>query len=49
MGIGEKDRKPSLVVYMKKMSPKLVQRIPKIIEGFEVRIEESGEFIALNP
>ncbi len=49
VGIGGKKRKPNIVVYVKKMSPKLVQTIPKEIEGFEVRIEESGEFVAFNP
>lgn len=49
VGIGGKERKPNLVVYVMKMSPKLVQTIPKEIEGFEVHIEESGEFVAFNP
>ena len=47
--IGEKNRKPCLVVYVAKMSSELVEAIPKQIEGFMVCIEESGEFVALGP
>ena len=49
VGIGEKNRKPCLVVYVAKMSPELVEEIPKLIEGYLVYIEESGEFVALGP
>ncbi len=49
VAIGEKNRKPCLVVYVAKMSPELVEAIPKQIEGFLVYIEESGEFVALGP
>jgi hypothetical protein len=47
VAIGEKDKKPCLIVYVAKASPKLTNAIPKEIEGFEVLIEESGEFVAL--
>ena len=49
VAIGEKNRKPCLVVYVAKMSPELVEAIPKQIEGFTVCTEESGEFAALGP
>jgi len=48
VGIGLKNRRRCIVVYVKKMSPKLAESIPKKIEGFEVRIEETGELKALN-
>ena len=49
VAIGEKDGKPCLVVYVAKVSPGLREAIPKQIEGVEVSIEESGEFVALAP
>jgi hypothetical protein len=49
VAIGEKNRKPCLVVYVAKMSSELVEAVPKQIEGFIVYIEESDEFVALAP
>jgi hypothetical protein len=49
VAIGEKDGKTCLVVYVAKDSPRLREAIPRQIEGVEVRIEESGEFVALAP
>jgi hypothetical protein len=47
VAIGGRGKKPCIMVYVKRISPKLVKAIPKKLEGFEVRIEETGEFKAL--
>ena len=46
VGIGEKDKKPHIAVYVEKASQELANAIPKEIEGFKVRIEETGRFVA---
>jgi hypothetical protein len=47
VAIGGGGKKPCIMVYVKRMSPELVKAIPQKLEGFEVRIEETGEFKAL--
>lgn len=37
------DSTPCIGVLVVKMTPELERRIPKVIEGYEVRCEESGE------
>ena len=51
VGIGSdpKTRKRCIVVYVKKRSPKLEKVIPRDLGGFKVRVEESGNFVALSP
>lgn len=44
---GERDGKACIVVYVAKVSKSIMEQIPKQIEGFLVRVEESGEFRAL--
>jgi hypothetical protein len=41
------DNKPCIKVYVIRKTPELVQRIPDILEGYPVMIEETGEFRAL--
>ncbi len=39
---------PCIKVYVIKKTPELTERIPRVIEGFPVDIEETGEFRALS-
>lgn len=41
------DDKPCIKVYVIKKTPELDQKIPDIIEGYRIMIEETGEFRAL--
>lgn len=47
VAIGENKKAPCIMVYLKKKSPKVLESIPKEIDGFEVCTEETGEFNAL--
>ena len=39
--------KPCIIVYVTKKEPSLVKKIPDILEGYQIIIEETGEFKAL--
>ncbi len=39
---------PCIKVYVIKVTPALTEKIPKVIEGFPVDIEETGEFHAVS-
>ena len=41
------DGKPCIKVYVIKKTPELNNKIPHILEGYPVSIEETGEFKAL--
>lgn len=41
------DDKPCIKVYVIKETPELEQKIPRILEGYPVMIEETGEIRAL--
>ncbi len=41
------DKKPCIVIYVIQKTPELEQKIPATLEGFPVRIEETGEIRAL--
>jgi len=41
------DGKPCIKVYVKKKTPELDQKIPSVLEGYPVIVEETGEFRAL--
>jgi hypothetical protein len=47
VGIGAVDDKPALLVMVVKKTPDLEQKIPKMIEGYPVLLEETGEIRAL--
>ncbi len=47
VGIGEELGKPFIKVYVAKKTKSLETKIPKQMEGYPVKIEESGEFKAL--
>lgn len=49
VAIGKRNGKPCILVFVKRISPKMMAAIPKEIEGFEVYTEETGEFKALSP
>lgn len=49
VAIGERRGKPCILVFVKRISPKMIEAIPQKIEGFEVCIEETGEFKSLSP
>ena len=42
------DGQPCIKVYLIKMTPELTEKIPKLIEGFPVDFEETGEIRALS-
>ncbi len=48
VGIGEDDRKPGRVikVYVERATPSLQKKIPSQLEGYPVRLEQTGEFHA---
>lgn len=43
---GKHNRKPCILVFVAHRSDELVKQVPSDIEGYPVRIEESGEFKA---
>lgn len=45
--IGESDGKPCIKVYVVKKTKEIEQKIPAVLEGHKVVIEETGEFRAL--
>ena len=45
--IGESEGKPCIKVYVVKKTKEIEQRIPTVLEGHKVVIEETGEFRAL--
>ena len=47
VGIGAVDGKPVILVLVIKKTPELEQRIPKMLEGYPVVIQETGEVRAL--
>ncbi len=49
VGVGQSlcDDKPCIKVYVIKETPELNQKIPRILEGYPVMIEETGEIRAL--
>ena len=47
IAIGQEDKKSCIIVYVKEAKPEVIKAIPKEIEGFHVKIEETGEFVAL--
>ncbi len=40
---------PCIKVYVKRKTPDLLRRIPSVIEGHAVSVEETGEIRALDP
>lgn len=47
IAIGQENKKSCIIVYVKEVKPEVMKAIPKEIEGFHVKIEETGEFVAL--
>ncbi len=46
-GIGERDGKPCIKVFVAKKTAELEKKIPSQVDGYPVVIEETGEFKAL--
>ena len=44
---GDFNGEPCLKVFAVKKSPKLLQQIPQLLGGYQVIVEETGEFRAL--
>ena len=44
---GECGGEPCIKIYVTKSTPDLLERIPSMIEGFSITVEESGEIRAL--
>jgi hypothetical protein len=47
--IGDCDGKPCIKVLVSKKTPELLKKIPSELEGYQVQIDESGEFRRLDP
>ena len=49
VGVGESlcDDKPCIKVYVSQETPELERKIPQMLEGYPVKIEETGEIRAL--
>ena len=45
---GEQNSAPCIVVYVKEMTEEIKRRIPPEVEGYAVRVEQTGEFRALD-
>ena len=45
VGIGVREGEECIIVFVKKINKKIVESIPKNINGYRVYIEEVGEFI----
>ncbi|HEY4308893.1 MAG TPA: hypothetical protein VGN12_05525 [Pirellulales bacterium] len=46
IGEGRKDDKPAVVVMVRQLTPDIVSRIPTLLDGHPVVVEESGEIRA---
>lgn len=46
VGIGEKDGKPAIIVMVRELTQDVRSRLPQVIEGHPVVVEQSGEIIA---
>jgi hypothetical protein len=46
IGLGRKDGKPVIVIMVERLTPGLMTRLPKAVEGHPVVVEESGEISA---
>jgi hypothetical protein len=46
LGIGEKDGSPAIVILINQLTPALKEQLPKLLEGYLVVIEQSGEIAA---
>ncbi len=46
IGVGRKGGRACIMVYVRKAEPEILKTLPKEMEGFPVRVEES-EFFAL--
>jgi len=47
IAVGSRGGKPCITVYVKEAKPEILKSIPKVIEGYPVMTEESGDFVAL--
>ena len=48
-GIGERNGEPCLRIFVRRKTPRLLQKLPKVVDGFVVDIVESGEFRPRGP
>jgi hypothetical protein len=48
-GIGERNGEPCLRIFVRRKTPRLLQKLPTAADGFVVDIVESGEFRAREP
>ncbi len=47
IGIGKKGDKDCIVIFVSKLSKENKLKIPKVLEGYPVKIEKTGQFRAL--
>lgn len=48
-GVGEQAGRPCIIVFVKAKDESLEARIPAVLEGYPVRIEEVGEIRPITP
>lgn len=46
LGIGDKDGKPAINIMVRQLSPDLKVRLPRVLEGYPVVVEQTGEIVA---
>jgi hypothetical protein len=48
-GMGEHNGEPCLRIFVRRKTPRLLQKLPTVVDGFVVDIVESGEFRPRGP
>jgi hypothetical protein len=46
LGIGNKDGKAAIIIMVQQLTPDLQARLPRVLEGHPVVVEQSGEIVA---
>ena len=46
LGIGDKDGRPAIIMMVRQLTPDLKARLPRVLEGHPVVVEQSGEIVA---
>ncbi len=46
LGIGDKHGKPAIVIMVRQVTPDLKARLPRVLEGHPVVVEQTGEIVA---
>jgi hypothetical protein len=46
LGIGDKNGRPAIIILVRQLTPDLKIRLPRVLEGHPVVVEQSGEIVA---